>query len=121
MPPHRPAAALTALLTITGLLHLVRPAAFDAIVPRALPGSARFWTLASGVAELAVATAVAVPRSRRPGATAAAGLFVAVLPANFQMALDWSDRSASARAVAWCRLPLQVPLVPWALRIRNQG
>jgi uncharacterized membrane protein len=120
MSSHRPAAALTALLTTTGTLHLVRPAAFDAIVPRVLPGPARFWTLASGVAELALAAAVAVPRTRRTGAAAAAGLFVAVFPANVQMALDWSDRSAAARTVAWCRLPLQVPLVLWALRVRGR-
>jgi uncharacterized membrane protein len=121
MPSHRPAAALTALLTTTGVLHLVRPAAFDAIVPRALPGPARFWTVASGIAELAVAAAVAVPRTRRSGATAAAGLFVAVFPANVRMALDWSHRSAAARAVAWGRLPLQVPLVLWALRVRGRA
>ena len=102
------------------MLHLLRPAPFDAIVPRALPGTARFWTLASGVAELAVAAAVAVPRTRRSGATAAAGLFVAVFPANVQMALDWSDRSTAARTVAWCRLPLQVPLVLWTLRVRGR-
>ena len=120
MPAHRPAVALTALLTTTGVLHLLRPAPFDAIVPRALPGAARFWTLASGVAELAVAAAVAVPRTRRSGATAAAGLFAAVFPANVQTALDWLDRSAAARAVAWCRLPLQVPLVLWALRVRGR-
>lgn len=121
MSPHRPAAALAALLTTTGVLHLVRPAVFDAVVPRALPGPARFWTLASGVAELGVAAAVAVPRTRRRGGTAAAALFVGVFPANVQMALDCSDRSTAVRAVAWCRLPLQVPLVLWALRVRNRA
>jgi uncharacterized membrane protein len=119
MSPHRSATALAALLTTTGVLHLVRPAPFDTIMPRVLPGPARFWTLASGVAELGVAAAVAVPRTRRAGAAAAAGLFVAVFPANVQMALDWSDRSVVAQAVAWGRLPLQVPLVLWALRVRG--
>ena len=121
MPPRRPGpAALATMLTTTGVLHLVVPAPFDAIVPRNLPGTPRFWTLASGIAELAVAAAVAVPRTRRLGATAAAGLFVAVLPANVKMAHDWSDRPAALRAVAWGRLPLQVPLVVWALAVRRR-
>jgi uncharacterized membrane protein len=122
MTSRRPGArALAALLTTTGVLHLATPAPFDAIVPRRLPGTPRFWTLASGLAELAVAAAVAVPGTRRLGATAAAALFVGVFPANVQMARDWSDRSAAARAVAWGRLPLQVPLVAWALAVRRHA
>jgi uncharacterized membrane protein len=122
MTSRRPGArALAALLTTTGVLHLAVPAPFDAIVPRRLPGTPRFWTLSSGLAELAVAAAVAVPGTRRLGATAAAALFVGVLPANVQMARDWSDRSAAARAVAWGRLPLQVPLVAWALAVRRRS
>ena len=122
MTSRRPGArALAALLTTTGVLHLAAPAPFDAIVPRRLPGTPRFWTFASGLAELAVAAAVAVPGTRRLGATAAAALFVGVFPANVQMARDWSDRSAAARAVAWGRLPLQVPLVAWALAVRRHA
>ena len=122
MPLRRPGpAALATLLTTTGVLHLAVPAPFDAIVPRSLPGTPRFWTLASGVAELGVAAAVAAPRTRRLGGAAAAALFVAVLPANVKMARDWSDRSPAARAVAWGRLPLQVPLVAWALAVRRRS
>jgi uncharacterized membrane protein len=122
MPPRRPGpAALATMLTTTGLLHLAVPAPFDAIVPRDLPGTPRFWTVASGIAELAVAAAVATPRTRRLGAAAAAGLFVAVFPANVKMARDWSERPAAMRAVAWGRLPLQVPLVAWALAVRRRS
>jgi uncharacterized membrane protein len=122
MPPRRPGpAALATMLTTTGLLHLAVPAPFDAIVPRDLPGTPRFWTVASGIAELAVAAAVAAPRTRRLGAAAAAGLFVAVFPANVKMARDWSERPAAMRAVAWGRLPLQFPLVAWALAVRRRS
>jgi uncharacterized membrane protein len=120
MPPRRPGpTALAGMLTTTGVLHLAVPAPFDAIIPRNLPGTPRFWTIASGIAELAVAAAVAVPRTRRLGAAATAGLFVAVLPANVKMARDWSDRPAALRVLAWGRLPLQVPLVAWALAVRR--
>jgi uncharacterized membrane protein len=115
------AATLAALLTTTGIAHLAVPAPFDAIVPRSLPGTPRFWTVASGVAELVVAAAVAAPRTRRLGAAAAAGLFVGVFPANVKMARDRSHRSPAARVVVWGRLPLQVPLVAWALAVRRRS
>lgn len=105
-----------ALLGLAGVMHFVRPAFFDAIVPHALPGSARSWTYASGVAELAVAGAVAVPATRRRGALVAAVLFVAVFPANIQAAVD--ARTPAEKAITWVRLPFQVPLVRWALKIR---
>ena len=120
MPARPDATALAVLLTVTGVLHLVASAPFDAIVPRSLPGGPRVWTLASGLAELGVAAAVAVPRTRRLGAAAAAGIFVAVFPANVTLARDWSGRSVAARAVAYGRLPLQVPLVAWALAVRRR-
>ena len=108
---------LTALLAGAGATHFVRPGFYDAIVPHALPGSARSWTYGSGVVELAVAAAVASPRTRSRGALVAALLFVAVFPANIQMALD-AD-SAAEKAIAYGRLPLQLPLVLWAWRLRR--
>ena len=125
MPARRvtsPAAAgLAGLLGVAGVLHFVAPRGFDSIVPPALPGSARAWTVASGIAELACAFAVANPRTRRVGATAAAVLFVAVFPANVWMAIDWSGRPLPDRLVAYGRLPLQIPLIWWALRVRRQS
>ena len=104
---------LTALLAGAGVTHLLRPGFYDPIVPHVLPGPARAWTYASGVAELAVAAAVAVPATRRRGALAAALLFLAVFPANIQMAID--ANTVSEKLVSYARLPLQVPLVVWAL------
>jgi uncharacterized membrane protein len=124
--PSRPASPrsawlLAGLLAATGATHFARPAVYDRIVPPAVPGPARLWTYASGAAELACAAAVAVPRTRRPGALAAAGLFVAVFPANVQMAWDWRRRPLPYRAAACARLPLQAPLVWWALRTARRA
>lgn len=118
MVRHRigPARSLAGMLAATGVLHFVAPTQFDAIVPRALPGPCRRWTYLSGAAELGVAAAVAAPRTRRCGGLAAAALFVAVFPANLQMALTWRDRPLPYRVAAWGRLPLQIPLIAWALR-----
>jgi uncharacterized membrane protein len=111
------ATGLATMLAAMGTLHFVAPKPFDSIVPRSLPGSPRTWTRLSGVAELAVAAAVAYPRTRRLGGLAAAALFVAVFPANVKMAYDWRTASPARRAIAYGRLPLQVPLVLWARRV----
>ena len=111
------ATALAALLATAGTAHFAQPRPFDAIVPRALPGTPRTWTYLSGAAELAVAAAIALPRTRRLGGLAAAALFVGVFPANVKMAADWRHAHPAKRAVACCRLPLQVPLVLWARRV----
>lgn len=112
---------LAAPLVGMGVAHQLAPTPFDAIVPRWLPGTARFWTLASGVVEIAVGTAVAVPATRRLGAGTAAALFVAVYPANLQMAWDWRSEPWPYRVVALARLPLQVPMVRHALRVRQDA
>ena len=111
---------LAGLLATSGVLHFVNPRPFDAIVPRALPGSRRTWTLVSGAAELAVAAALVHPGTRRLGGLAAAGLFAAVFPANVQMAADWRDAPPLRRAIAYGRLPLQIPLLLWGLRVARR-
>lgn len=111
--------ALAVLLGGGGVLHFVVPDPYASIVPRFL-GDPRLWVYGSGVAELGVAAALAVPAARRRGALAAAALFVAVFPANLQMALDSGGGRPGLAAnpyVAWGRLPLQIPLVLWALAV----
>jgi uncharacterized membrane protein len=117
--PHLAAGALATTLAAAGALHLARPRVFEGLIPQAL-GAPRAWVYGSGVAELACAAAVAYPATRRVGGLATAALFVAVFPGNVKMALDshpgarhWSRK----RSVAWGRLPLQVPLVAWAVQV----
>jgi uncharacterized membrane protein len=108
------------MLIGAGVVHLARPQIFDDIVPEVLPGPGRAWNYGAGIAELAVGLTVANPRTRRFGATLAALLFVAVFPGNLKMAWDWRHRSAGEQAAAYLRLPLQVPLILWALRVRHR-
>ena len=117
----RQALGLAGVLAVAGIAHFAVPDNFDAIVPHALPGTERFWTNVSGVAELAVAAGVAWPRTRRVSATLAAVLFVCVFPANVQMAVDWRTRSRPEFAAALLRLPLQIPLIWWAWRVRERS
>jgi len=111
------AVVLGVFVTVAGVMHFVRPGFFDAIVPPWLWPNRRTWTLASGVAEVVIGPMLIVPRWRRAGGFAAAGLFVVVYPANLYMAWDWRDRPAGEQAVAWARLPLQFVLIWMALRI----
>ncbi len=113
----RSARVLAGTLASAGIAHFAVPERFDRVVPASLPGPARTWTYASGLAELLVAGAVACPRTRRAGGVVAAGLFAAVFPANVKMAYDWRGRSPGQRALAYGRLPLQIPLVAWGLAV----
>jgi uncharacterized membrane protein len=115
----RTALGLAALLATTGTIHLVDPHRFDPAVPTWLPGSRLGWELVSGVAELGCAALLAVPRTRRRGGWATAALFVAVFPGNLDMARR--ARSPRGRAVTLLRLPLQVPLVVWAVRVARHA
>jgi uncharacterized membrane protein len=108
---------LAALLAGAGLTHFAAPRFYDAIVPHALPGSRRAWTLGSGVVELVCAAAVLWLSTRRAGALAAFVLFIVVFPANVQMALDWRDDPLPRPLIAFGRLPLQLPLLVWAWRV----
>jgi uncharacterized membrane protein len=107
---------LSGLLTVTGTLHFVVPKVFADIVPPQLPSPIGL-VYASGVAELVCAAGLAVPRTRRVAGWATAALFVAVFPGNIQMALDAGDRSTTYQALTYARLPLQVPLVVWAVSV----
>jgi uncharacterized membrane protein len=101
-----------------GIAHFAAPGVFDSLVPEALPGSQRTWTYGSGVVEMAVGASVLTPQSRRKGALAAAALFVAVFPGNIKQAVD--AETGKEKAISYARLPLQVPLVVWALKVSRR-
>ncbi len=104
---------LAAVLTATGVTHFVSPGFYDGLIPPFLPNP-RAWIYGSGVAELACAAAVAIPATRRGGGLASVVLFVAVFPGNLYMAIEPGE---VPRWAALARLPLQIPLVLWALQV----
>jgi uncharacterized membrane protein len=110
---------LAALLLGMGSLHFLAPKPFDAIIPAELPGTQRFYTYASGAAELAAGALLAVPRTRRLGALAAVAVFIGVFPGNLNMVRLWWDKPWPMRLGAIARLPLQIPMIAEALKIRR--
>jgi uncharacterized membrane protein len=96
--------------TLSGVVHLVRPAVFAPLIPRQL-GEPVPWVLVSGVAELSCAAGLA---TRQPWAPAVTTTTLAVVwIGNLQMAVDLqrSRRPTWQKVAAWARLPLQVPLM----------
>ena len=112
-----PALRMGAMLLGMGALHFVAPKPFDGIVPVELPGSQRFYTYASGVAELTTGALLLSPRTRRLGALSAVALFLAVFPANVNMVRLWKNKPLVMRLGAIARLPLQIPMITSALKI----
>jgi uncharacterized membrane protein len=108
---------MAAMLLGIGTLHFLTPKPFDTIVPAELPGRPRFYTYASGVAELATGAALLSPRTRRLGALAAVALYVSVFPANVNMVRLWKNKPLPMRLGAIARLPLQIPMITQALKI----
>lgn len=115
----RPAYRMAAMLIGIGVGHFLAPKPFDTIVPAELPGSARFYTYASGVAEVGIGAGLLLPRTRRASALAAVALFLAVWPANINMVRLWKNKPLPMRIAALARLPLQVPMIVAALKVRK--
>lgn len=105
---------VAALFTVSGLIHVARPAIFTPLVPRVLPGPTAL-VHASGVAELICA--VGLWRRERWAGIAAAVLLVAIWPANLQSAITAQNGdSQTTKVLNWIRLPLQIPLIWFALQ-----
>jgi uncharacterized membrane protein len=113
------------ILLGAGVGHFIFPAGLDAIVPAALPGDPRIYTYLSGLAEIAIGLALLSPITmqifgkslRLWGAYSALALFIAVYPANINMAIEWSDRPMPEPLIAYARLPFQFYLffLAWKL------
>ncbi len=116
MPAAKDVTALAGIFAVSGTLHLVRPEVYEPIMPDLVPRQ-REVIYASGVAELLCAAGLLHPRTRRLAGWASAALLLAVYPANFQMAADAArTRSTKFKAIAFGRLPLQLPMIRTALR-----
>ena len=95
-------------------MHFVLPKPYERLIPGWL-GAPRRWVYASGVWELVSGLLLLSPRTKRAGGYAAAATLAAVFPGNVKMALDTGFRRDASSVVAWGRLPMQLPMIRWAL------
>ncbi|MBA2719193.1 MAG: DoxX family protein [Chloroflexi bacterium] len=111
--------ALATLFAVSGVLHLVRPSLYEALIPPSVPAPGAIIAI-SGIVELVCAAGL-VRRDRWAG-PASVALLVAVFPGNLWFALSTTaDQTATSGLVAgsWLRLPLQVPMIWMALQARH--
>ena len=108
-----------ALFTASGILHLVNPSAFLWLMPEWTPFVTELIII-SGVAELIAALGLVFKLRWAPIFTTL--VLLGVWPANWWFAFDVLGQGDLWLAIAaWARLPLQIPLIVWALRSETKA
>jgi uncharacterized membrane protein len=106
---------LTVFMVVAGAHHFIAPAPYIAMMPNALPAHAALVYI-SGVAEVLGGLGLIPPATRRLAGWGLIALFVAIFPANVNMAvhhLPLGGHPVPTWAL-WARLPVQIVLVAWA-------
>jgi uncharacterized membrane protein len=110
---------VAAAFSVSGVVHIVDPSFFTGIVPGFLPGKTAL-VVVSGFAELVCA--VGLWRREPWAGISTAVLLLAIWPANLQMAVSAQQgHNGTAQVLDWVRVPLQVPLIWFALQVRRPG
>jgi uncharacterized membrane protein len=102
-------------MIIAGTLHWVIPDPFVKIVPYFLPYPLALVYI-SGVFEILGGVGLLVPLVSQAAAWGLIALFIAVFPANINMAVNsiQMDGIPDSDVLRWGRLPLQALLIAWA-------
>jgi len=106
---------LAVLMVAAGVNHFISPAPYVAMMPAVLPAPLALVYI-SGIAEIAGGIGLIPRATRKLAAWGLIALFVAVFPANLNMAINelpLGTQSVPTWAL-WARLPLQIVLIVWA-------
>ena len=102
----------------TGTLHFWRPEPFVRIVPEYLPQPLAL-VYVSGFFEMLGGIGLFIPSVRREAAWGLIALFVAVFPANVNMAIHQLPLDGEFHPIGnWVRLPFQILFIAWAYWVR---
>jgi uncharacterized membrane protein len=102
---------LAILMVVAGFLHFAIPKPFVQIMPRYLPFPL-FLVFLSGFFEALGGVGLLIPATQHFAAWGLIALYVAVFPANVNMAVHHLGGLPSW--ALWGRLPLQLVLIAWA-------
>ncbi len=114
-------AVLASIMVGIGVLHFLMPGPFVQIVPARLPAPL-VLVLVSGFVEVLGGVGLLVPRVRRAASFGLVLLYLAVFPANINMALhpEISAPYGLPGWSLWARLPLQAVFIAWALWVGRE-
>lgn len=106
---------LAIFMIVAGTLHWVTPDPFVKIVPSFLPYPLSLVYI-SGVFEILGGIGLLVPPVSQAAAWGLIALFIAVFPANINMAVNQiqMDGIPNSDLLRWGRLPFQAVLIAWA-------
>ncbi|SEG19011.1 Uncharacterized membrane protein [Halpernia humi] len=105
--------ALIFLLIFAGLMHFLKPYFFIKIIPSYVPFPLKMVYI-SGVVEILCGLLLLFPQTQSFGAYLSILLFIAVFPANIEMAKDFYLMHHKYFWLTVLRLPLQFVLIWWA-------
>jgi uncharacterized membrane protein len=106
---------LAVCMVVAGVLHFAQSDPFIRIVPDFLPAPAALVYI-SGAIEILLGIGLLVPATRQLAAWGLVALFIAVFPANLNMAIN-HIKIAGIPDAWWfqaIRLPFQFVLIAWA-------
>jgi len=106
---------LTLFMVGSGINHFASPEPYVGMMPGALPAPLAL-VYVSGVAEILGGLGLILPATRRLAAWGLIALFVAIFPANLNMAIHHLPLGTRELPgwLLWARLPLQLALIWWA-------
>lgn len=106
---------LSLFIIIAGTLHFIKPEPFVKIVPDYLPYHLELVYI-SGFFEILFGIGLLIPSRSRAAAWGLILLFIAVFPANINMAVNNIPIQGVPhnQILYWLRLPFQAVLIAWA-------
>ncbi|RZM78657.1 DoxX family protein [Leptolyngbya iicbica] len=113
---------LAVCMVVAGVLHFAQSTPFIRIVPDFLPAPAALVYI-SGAIEILLGIGLLVPATRQFAAWGLVALFIAVFPANLNMAIN-HIKIAGIPDAWWfqaIRLPFQLVLIAWAYWYTRPG
>jgi uncharacterized membrane protein len=107
---------LVFIFLLSGTFHLVNPEVFESLIPPFL-GNESLWILGSGITEIIAALGILTKQKWAPKFTAL--VLIVIWVGNWWYAMNVTFNLESSWFLilgSWLRLPLQIPLIQWALR-----
>lgn len=106
---------LAIVMIFAGVMHFVAPRGYVKIMPKWIPAPEAMVAL-SGVFEVLGGVGLLIPATQVYAAWGLIALFVAVFPANVNMAINKIPlgKKPLPTWALWARLPLQAVFIGWA-------